>query len=193
MQRRFVDDVLCNRHNRAILDAWPVLDLPDAWLVAGCLFQTIWNLQAGRRPESDIKDYDLFYFDAADLSESGEQAIQERVQALFARDGIQVEAKNQARVHLWYARRFGPVYPALSSAAEGIDRFLMPATSVGLRPCARKTQGLQIHAPYGLDDLYAGRLRLNPLTPHAELYRAKARSYQARWPSLSIEEPMAAA
>lgn len=43
--------------NAAILSRWQALDLPNAWLVAGCLFQTVWNLQRGHRPDQGIKDF----------------------------------------------------------------------------------------------------------------------------------------
>lgn len=70
MQNRFLADILKNTNNRAILDRWNLLALPDGWLVAGCLFQSVWNLQRGRPPEADIKDYDLFHFDPVDTSEA---------------------------------------------------------------------------------------------------------------------------
>src|SRR5262245_15098532 len=107
MQDRFVADLLKNRHNRAILERWSTLALPDAWLVAGCLFQTIWNLQAGRSAEADIKDYDLFYFDPADTSEAGESRVQARIDELLGDLDVTIEASNQARVHLWYESYFG--------------------------------------------------------------------------------------
>lgn len=179
MQSRFRADVLANRNNRAILERWASLDLPDSWLVAGCLFQTTWNLRDGRAPEADIKDYDLFYFDSADLSEKGEQEVQARVDELFADLGVPVEASNQARVHTWYESWFGQPYPALQSARDGIDRFLMPATCVGICPDA-------IYAPNGLEMLYEGVLSSNPLTPYRELFEQKAASYCARWPWLRI-------
>ncbi len=182
MHDRFRADVLANRINRAILERWGALDLPDSWLVAGCLFQTVWNLQAGRAPEADIKDYDLFYFDAADLSEQGEQAVQARVDQLFADLGVTIEVANQARVHTWYESYFGHPYPALRSASDGIDRFLMPATCVGIRPDA-------VYAPNGLAILYEGVLGANPLTPFRDLFEQKAASYRARWPSLRVESP----
>src|SRR4051812_47472462 len=99
---RFVQDALENRHNRVILERLPSLALPDAWLVAGCLFQTVWNLHDGKPPESGIKDYDLFYFDAGDLSEEAESRIGKRVAHCYRDLGIVLEAKNQARVHTWY-------------------------------------------------------------------------------------------
>lgn len=179
METRFRNDVLTNRNNRVILERWAALDLPDSWLVAGCLFQTVWNRQAGRAPEADIKDYDLFYFDNADLSENGERDVQARVNRLFADLGVPIEATNQARVHTWYESYFGRPYPALDSASGGIDRFLMPATCVGIRPDA-------IYAPHGLGMLYEGVLTSNPLTPHLDLFEQKAASYWARWPWLRV-------
>lgn len=179
MHRQFRADVLANRNNRVILERWAALDLPDSWLVAGCLFQTVWNLQAGRAPEADIKDYDLFYFDSADLSEQGEQDVQAHVDELFADLGVPIDVANQARVHTWYESYFGRPYPALHGARDGIDRFLIPATCVGICPDA-------VYAPNGLEILYEGVLSANPLTPYLELFEQKAASYRSRWPSLRL-------
>src|SRR3954453_9077619 len=98
----FIAQVLRNPANAAILDRWDALLLPDGWLVAGCLFQTVWNLRAGRPPPDGIKDHAIFYFDAGDLSEAGERAVQARVDQVLGDLGVALEAKNQARVHLWY-------------------------------------------------------------------------------------------
>lgn len=182
---RFVADVQCNRNVRAILARWTQLDLPDGWLVAGCLFQTVWNLRSGMPAEAGIKDYDLFYFDDADLSEAAERRTQHRIAGVLADLGIVVEATNQARVHLWYEQHFGHAYPQLRSACEAIDRFLVPATSVGLRPAAH---GLELYAPHGLQLLYDGVLTPNPLTDHRDLFRRKAASYRERWPWLRVAE-----
>lgn len=176
---RFMADILTNRHNRAILERWHELALPDGWLVAGCLFQTVWNLLSGRPPEQDIKDYDLFYFDADDLSEAGERRVQARVEQALGDLGLTVEASNQARVHLWYEGHFGQPYEALRSVEDGIRRFLVPATCVAVRPG-------EVCAPNGLELLYGGVLAMNPLVPHRELFERKAASYQRRWGWLTV-------
>lgn len=183
MRNRFLRDVLANRHNSAILGRWSRLALPDGWLVAGCLFQTVWNLRSGLPAEAQIKDYDLFYFDGSDLTEAAEQHVQARADEVLSDLGVVVEAKNQARVHLWYSDHFGYPYPQLRSAREGIDRFLIPATCVGLRP---QGEEWEIHAPHGLGLLYDGLLMPNPLTNHRPLFEAKAKSYRERWPWLRI-------
>lgn len=183
---RFTADALRNPCNQILLQRLPQLMLQDAWLVAGCLFQTVWNLQAGSPPTAGIKDYDIFYFDASDLSAAGERAVQAKAQALWSDLPIEVEVTNQARVHLWYADHFGFPYDALTSSRSGIDRFLVTCTCVGLQPSA---DGPQLYAPNGLDDLYAGVLRANPLCDHRRLFDAKATSYRNRWPALRIARP----
>jgi hypothetical protein len=188
LQRRFVSQALQNPHNAALLERLPFLGLPDAWLVAGCLFQTGWNLRSGLPPTTNIKDYDVFYFDASDLCESAGQAVQARASALFADLPITVEAKNHARVHLWYERWFGYPYTPLQTARNGIERFLVPCTCVGMQPAAhQRVEASTLYAPYGLEELYAGLLKANPACPHLPLFRAKAESYRQRWPWLTVQ------
>ncbi|MBR7800702.1 nucleotidyltransferase family protein [Undibacterium fentianense] len=177
MREQFIADVLSNHHNANILARWKTLDLPDAWLVAGCLFQTVWNRLSHQAADFGIKDYDIFYFDPNDLSAEKETSLQQRAEAIFADLPIRLELCNQARVHLWYESYFGQTYPQLNSACEGIDRFLIPATCVGINPDS-------VYAPHGFEKLYQGVLSMNPLTPYRELYEKKASSYQQRWPWL---------
>ena len=185
---RFVCDVLQNHFNRAILERLPSLHLPDAWLVAGCLFQTVWNLRCGRTPTAGIKDYDLFYFDSGDLSSDAEAAVGERVETCYRDLGITVEAKNQARVHTWYADWFGFPYAALANSRAGIGLFLAPCTCVGLQSSADHRLAPALYAPNGLEDLYQGVLRPNPLCDHRPLFRQKAQNYRSRWDWLVIVE-----
>jgi hypothetical protein len=180
MRAQFSRDVARNDAVRGILSRWQKLDLPQSWLVAGCLFQTVWNLQANRPPKADIKDYDLFYFDAGDLSAGAGARAQAHVESLLGDLGVEVEVANQARVHTWYAQHFGKPYPALATVEEGIDRFLVLETCVGIRPG-------DVYSPYGLEGLYAGTLTPNPLTPYPELFDEKAASYRRRWDWLSVQ------
>lgn len=182
---RFVADALRNPFNRAILARLPALQLPDAWLVAGCLFQTVWNLQIGRAPTEGIRDYDLFYFDDSDLSVEAEAAVAQRVGRSLADLGVLVEVKNQARVHTWYRSYFGHDYAASRHSRDGIDRFLVACTCVGLQPGAAG-EAPALYAPNGLDGLYDGVLAPNPRCDHRALFARKAADYQARWPQLSL-------
>jgi uncharacterized protein len=97
----FLALALRNPFNAAILDEIHRLALPDAWLVAGCLVQTVWNVLTGRPIDHGIADYDVFYFDS-DTSWEAEDAVIRKLHAPLAHLGPKVEIRNQARVHLWY-------------------------------------------------------------------------------------------
>src|SRR4051794_32347105 len=119
----FRDLALRNPAHDALLDELMRLELRDAWIVSGCLAQTIWNLKTGRPVQYGIDDYDVFYFDP-DTSWEAEDRIIARLSETSARLGIRVEIRNQARVHLWYGQKHGVLYPALQCSSDGIDRFL---------------------------------------------------------------------
>ena len=59
LNQQFFADLQTNPNNARILERWEDVRLPDAWLVAGCLFQTVWNRLSGQAPDAGIKDYDL--------------------------------------------------------------------------------------------------------------------------------------
>ncbi len=181
----FIGEVRRNPINATLVDRLPALGLNDCWLVAGCLFETIWNLMSENPPTEHIRDYDVFYFDPDDLSYAAEDREIKRLSAAFADIDATIELKNQARVHLWYRQRFGGDYPALTSSTDGIHRFLVACTCVGIRCTAGQPPA--VYAPYGLDDMYAGNLRPNPLNQPHSRFSEKAESYRARWPWLTIE------
>ncbi|KAA6169294.1 nucleotidyltransferase family protein [Pseudomonas marginalis] len=179
--QRLVELVMANPINAQMIERLPALGLEQCLLTAGCLFQAVWNHQAGLTADWGVKDYDVFYFDT-DVSWEAENEVIARAAELFHDLGVNIEVKNQARVHLWYPQRFGMPYPQLHSAKAGVDRYLVAGTCIAL---AADTG--EIYAPYGLADTEQGILRLNPITPQPGLFEHKARSYQARWPWLRIE------
>ncbi len=179
-EAEFVAAVRTNPLISAILDRLPSLAAPDAWLTAGCLSQTVWNLRSGRPPQENIRDYDLFYFDP-DTSWEAEDAVIRRAEALFADLDVSVEVRNQARVHLWFGRKFGYEIAPLTSARAGIDRFLFRGICIGIEAEGR------VYAPYGFEDVTAGVLRPNPVDPRIDRMLEKAADYRARWPWLRVD------
>ena len=177
----FISCALSNPANAALLSRLPSLALPQCHVTAGCLFQATWNRSSGRAADWGVKDYDVFYFDDCDLSWDAEDAVIQRVNALIGDLGISVETRNQARVHLWYEKRFGAGYPQLASARDGIDRFLISCTCVGIEVASGK-----LYVPNGLHDLERGILRPNPSNSRKDRFVEKAKGYQARWPWLTV-------
>jgi hypothetical protein len=161
------------------------LDLPD-WLVfSGAVYQPVLNHLTGRPTDNGIKDYDLGYHDASDLSYEAEDAVIRRVAAAFAPPfDAMVEVRNQARVHLWFEGRFGEAYDPLPDTPTALSRFVSPLFAVGVR--LEPDDRLTILAPFGLEDLFGLRLRPNPHRPNNLGFARASASAKARWPELEI-------
>ncbi len=159
-------------------------DLPDWRLVAGSIYQTVWNELTGRAPDYGIKDYDLVYFDT-DPSWTAEDVQIKRAAAFFPRPlSAMVEVRNQGRVHLWFEDKFGEPYAPLTRTDDMIERFVCPAFSVGVR---LETDGrIDVAAPFGFEDLFAMRLRPNPRrSTNPKGFQKVVISCQARWPEVT--------
>jgi uncharacterized protein len=161
------------------------LYLPD-WLVfSGAVYQPVLNHLTGRPLDYGIKDYDLAYIDASDLSYEAEDAAIRRVRAAFDEPlRSMLEVRNQARVHLWFEARFGEPYTPLSSTAEALERFASATFAIGVR--LEPDERLHVEAPFGLADLFALRPRPNPRRKTVGFARAAA-DVRLRWPELVID------
>jgi hypothetical protein len=144
-----------------VLSAARHLCLPD-WLVfSGAVYQPVLNHLTGRPLHYGIKDYDLGYYDASDISYEAEDAVIRRVRAAFDEPlRSMVEVRNQARVHLWFEAKFSEPYGPLSSTFEALERFTSATFAVGIR--LEPDDQFHIEAPFGLADLFALRLQPNP-------------------------------
>jgi hypothetical protein len=160
------------------------LDLPDWLVMSGAIYQRVLNALTGREADYGIRDYDLGYFDASDISYEAEEAIIRRVAAVFDEPmkGA-VEVRNQARVHLWFEGHFGEAYTPLSCTAEALERFVSPMFAVGV--WLDDDDRLHVAAPFGLADLFALRLRPNPQRRSAGFARIAA-GVTRRWPEVRV-------
>ena len=179
----FLAAALRNPVNEAIAEELFHLALPDAWIVSGCLVQTVWNVLTQRAVDYGIDDYDVFYFDP-DTSRQAEDAVIRQVRGRLAKFGAKLEVRNQARVHLWYPEKHSLPYPALQSSTDGIDRFLTKNTQIGIR---RALDGHEVYARNGCGDVVDMIVRPNP-GPNfsAANYQAKARRWKKLWPELTV-------
>ncbi|TWB94674.1 hypothetical protein FBZ93_109114 [Bradyrhizobium macuxiense] len=180
---QFLTAALRNPVNPAITDELDRLGLPDAWLVAGCLVQSVWNVLTNRALDHGINDYDVFYFDP-DTSWEAEDAVIRELTARLGHLGVAIEVRNQARVHLWYPGKHGVPYRALSCSTDGIDRFLSANVQVGIR---RSAGGYDVYAPSGFDDVAGMIVRPNRTANFsAANYTKKAARWQALWPEITV-------
>jgi len=168
-----------------LLDLVAPVQLPNWYLGAGAVSQTVWNLFHGFDPDDGIRDYDIVYFDP-DVSPDREQSIEYEVTRAVGPLGVQLDVKNQARVHLWYADRFGKPVEPYESCEQAIRTWPSTASCIGVRRTA--TDAFVVCAPHGLHDLFAMVVRPNKTLVREAVFRDKSARWQARWPKLRVLE-----
>ncbi len=179
-----------NEDAQRILRRAPALQMSNWYLGAGGISQTVWNMLHGFDPRHGIKDYDLVYYDARDLSFKGEDDFIQKAKALFHDIPVPVEVRNEARVHLWYPQRFGYEIRPHQTVEDAISTFPATATCIGVK---YHNGRFRVYAPFGLDDLFAmivrpNKAQLTTIVRNAEkareVYETKVKRWIKIWPKL---------
>lgn len=123
------------------------------------------------------------YFDPADLSVDSESQLEEEVARRLSDFGVVVDVKNEARVHLWHAERFGRHLEPYRSVEDAIATWPTTASSIGVRD---DSEGFVVCAPFGLSDLLGMVARPNKAIVTRDVYDEKAARWAARWPRLKV-------
>ncbi|TCZ79253.1 nucleotidyltransferase family protein [Paenibacillus albiflavus] len=169
-----------------VFDRVKLLGLKSYYIGAGCIAQTAWNHLTSRPLHYGISDIDIVYYEDQDLSSEAEEIIINRGKRQFADIPIALDIKNQARVHLWYEKKFGIPLQPYRSLEEAIQSWPTTATSLGVR---QELNGeWVIYAPYGLTDLLTMKLRANKKLITEEIYRKKVNKWLVNWPELQVIE-----
>ncbi|WP_136657867.1 nucleotidyltransferase family protein [Nitratireductor sp. XY-223] len=159
--------------------------LPQWRIVAGAIYNTVWNVLTDRPSGHGIKDIDLFYYEPHDLSWEAEDRVIKRGHDAFSGAALPVEIRNQARVHLWFPEKFGEEYAPLENGDESISRFSSKTHAVGIR--LEEDDSLDVCAPFGLDDIFSFRVVPNRVLYNEPGYTAKAERALQCWPELDVE------
>lgn len=161
------------------------VDPPHWWVGAGVVRDLVWDerLGAGFEP-AKVKDVDVAFFDADDLSRDRDLSLAGRLRQRDA--AVSWDAKNQAAVHLWYAQRFGFDVAPFGSVTEAIATWPEYATCVAVKLNDNGT--LEICAPHGLDDLLDGVWQRNPTRVTEAQYatRLARKDPATRWPDVRV-------
>jgi uncharacterized protein len=169
----------------AVLEGLRDAALPDGLLVAGAIYNTVWNVLTDRPALNGVNDIDVFYFDDSDLSYAAEDLVIKAMAARFADLPLPVQVRNQARVHLWYPQKFGQEFSPLTSSGEMLGRYASKTHAVA----ARLDEGdkISILAPFGLDDIFSFRIVPNPvLTSNRATHDRKGARAKSVWPEIEV-------
>lgn len=167
-----------------LLKATRELDLPDCYIAAGAIRNTVWNHLHGFPTQTNQHDVDVAYFDSSDILGENAESYQ---QALISRvPNVCWEVVNQAGAHLMgcnteFARR------AAKSSGEAMAYWSETPTGVGVR--LERDDSFTVAAPHGLDDLMNLVVRPVPKPYQSrQLYerRVREKRWQIIWPRLII-------
>jgi uncharacterized protein len=184
LQRRLEEMLRRNTVVWEMLTRIPRLQLRDWYLGAGCIAQTVWNELHGFPLNSNIKDYDLVYFDSSDLSRETEESHARDASRLLSDLSAELDVTNEARVHTWYAKRYGYAIKPYLSVEDGIASWPTTATAIGVR---MELDGhLTTYSPFGLEDLFGLIVRPNKQQITQAIYKEKVQRWSACWPKLTV-------
>ena len=159
------------------------IGLQNYYIGAGCITQTIWNYQSGFELINGISDIDFVYYDNKDLSFEAENSIINQVKNVLESCEIELDIKNQARVHLWYKDRFDYDIAPYNSVESAINSWPTTATSVGVR---LENDTFKVYAPFGLNDLFGMIVKANKAQITEEIYMQKVKKWSKNWSALTI-------
>ena len=163
----------------ALLSYVDGLGLPDAWIGAGFIRNSVWDVLHGREIDvSRLNDVDVLFFDRDDPRKEQEADIEHRLRALAP--DVPWSVKNQARMHL---RNGDAPY---HDTRDAIAHWAETATAIA----ARSIEGaVEVMAPYGIQDLLKLIVRPTPAFKNKmDVYRERVagKDWPIRWPGLTM-------
>lgn len=162
-----------------VLRAAENLNLPDWWIGAGFLRNTVWDAIAGNPPQHS-RDVDLVYFNSADVAPETDWAYDDSMKRDYPFAAWEI--RNQARMN--YVNNF----PPFTSTADGIAHWVETATCAAVKLASGKLQFLFC---YGTSDLYGLIARPTPYFITGDLFqtfytRVTEKRWRERWPALRV-------
>lgn len=160
------------------------LNLPDSYIAAGAIRNTVWNYIHNYPTISHQKDIDVAYFDTSDMEGKKEKLSEEILKRKLP--NFEWDVVNQARAHL-FGLENNVEHPQVKSSCESIAYWSEIPTCVGVR--LEDDDTFKVCAPHGLDGLMS--LIVEPVPkPYQELSlykkRVASKNWAQIWPKLKI-------
>lgn len=154
------------------------LNLPQCYIAAGYIRNYVWDLLHGYGRTDRYGDIDVVYFDPDEASEERDERLEERLRRETSNPKWSV--KNQARMHVHNGDEpYHSTYEALT---------MWPETATAVGASVNAVGEIELICPYGLEDLYALRVRRSPAFVKRDYYleRVWRKQWANEWPRLTI-------
>jgi uncharacterized protein len=181
LQMLLLTDPLRHRALQAVAEC----GLQDCWIGAGFIRDAVWDHLHGYAKTAPRGDVDVIWFPSVPTHEDVDLRVEQELHDVMP--GLQWSVKNQGRMHL------GNGDTPYTSVADAMRHWPETATAVAVR---LETSGLiEVTAPFGLDDLFALRLRPTPafLTTKLPIFvdRVSSKRWIERFPLINFETSVA--
>lgn len=173
--------LLADPLRRQALEIVASCGLSDCWIGAGFVRDAVWEYLHGYPKTPPRGDVDVVWFAGHQSHEDDDLSIEQWLCRELPE--LQWSVKNQARMHM---RNGDEPY---TSVADAMRHWPETATAVAVRlePCG----SIKANAPFGLDDLFALKLRPTPAFLASKFPIFEDRVLSKRWidryPRLSLE------
>ncbi len=187
--QEFISILNKNKNLMEVIDYIASLELPNYYIAAGSIFQTIWNYYDGVDLNKGIKDIDVIYFNNSDLSVEKDLDYYNIINEYVKSKGFnyEVDVSNEARMHLWKIEHGqGDNVLQYKNSEDAITKWIATVHAIGITKISDK---IKIYAPYGLSDIYSRTIR--PIKHNGnskEIYDKKVASWKNRFDNLNIIE-----
>lgn len=186
--KKFIYIIKKNKDLILILDFLESINLPNFYLVAGTIFQTIWNFLDNNPLDCNIHDIDIFYYDKDNLDKEYEDKLEEKIKQFLVDNNIdlEIDIHNEARVHLWKKYNENPNVDYYENTEDAIRRLISTIQAIGVTKINNK---IKVYAPYGLSDVFSKTIRPVKLPTNSKItYNKKIESWSKRFDALNIIE-----
>ena len=184
----FIKIIKQNSDLVTILDYIYELKLPNFYIAAGSVFQTIWNYYDNKPLNFGIKEIDIIYYHPINLSKESEQKLEKTIEDYFKKAGLnyELDIHNEARMHLWKKDNENKNIDQYKNSEDAIDQWIATVHAIGI---TKENNEIKVYAPYGLSDIFSKTIRpIKHKNNSKELYNKKVASWQKRFENLNIVE-----
>ena len=171
-----------------ILDYVYKLELPNYYIAAGSIFQTILNYYDKKPLNYGIRDIDIIYYNKNDISVDTDIHYYNLIKDYCARKGYnyEIDVSNEARMHLWQKEKLNMDVPQYINSEDAINNWIATVHAIGI---TKENDSIKIYAPYGLSDIYSRTIRpIKHKYTTKDIYNKKANSWSERFDNLNIVE-----
>lgn len=184
----FIDILEKNIELMAILDYVSKLNLPNFYIAAGSIFQTIWNYYDGKDLNSEIKDIDVIYYDNNDLRVEKDLEYYNMINDYSKSKGFnyEIDVSNEVRMHLWVKEHENMEIEQYKNSEDAISKWIATVHAVGI---TKENDKIKVYAPYGLSDIFSKTIRpIRHESSSKEKYYKKVLNWGKRFKGLTIIE-----